>query len=86
MKKKKYATSPVKDSYIMLENKAPEECTFRACTFRACDICKSPYIFDGRSTNCLWCEINKDERKTEDIILRDLMISSSSEAKTDDNI
>ncbi len=34
------------------------------CTFRDCDICQSPYAFDGRLSNCLWCEISK---KTEPI-------------------
>lgn len=55
MKEENYGSSPVKDAYIRLEIKAPE-----GCTFRECDICKTPYCFDGRLKNCLWCEINKE--------------------------
>jgi hypothetical protein len=29
--------------------------------FRKCLLCENPYIYDGTSLNCLWCEINKEE-------------------------
>lgn len=52
-----YGGPPVKDGELSFHIKAPE-----GCTFRECDLCKSPYCFDGRLTNCLWCEINKEEK------------------------
>jgi len=28
--------------------------------FRLCVLCDCPFVFDGKSNNCLWCEIHKD--------------------------
>lgn len=33
----------------------------KGCTFRECELCKKPFVFDGISNNCLWCEIHKED-------------------------
>ncbi len=30
-------------------------------SFRKCGLCKNPFVYDGFSDNCLWCEISKSE-------------------------
>jgi len=29
-------------------------------TFAECNICENPFVYDGTSENCLWCELNKE--------------------------
>jgi hypothetical protein len=28
--------------------------------FKECILCKNPFVYDGTSENCLWCEIHKE--------------------------
>lgn len=37
-------------------------CPPKGTIFRECDICDMPYVYDKTSSNCLWCEINKEEK------------------------
>ncbi len=45
-------TSPVRDAFWVLISGEK--------TFKECILCKNPFIYDGSSENCLWCEINKE--------------------------
>jgi len=29
--------------------------------FKECPLCKNPFVYNGMLSNCLWCEINKDD-------------------------
>ncbi len=30
--------------------------------FKECKLCQNPFVYDGHSENCLFCEINKEEK------------------------
>lgn len=53
-----YADFTTHGEFVKFILKPPE-----GCTFRECDICHNSYCFDGRLTNCLYCEINKEPAK-----------------------
>lgn len=46
------------DEHIYMEIYPP-----LGCIFRLCDLCDNPYVDDGLFNNCLWCEINKEEKQ-----------------------
>lgn len=41
---------------------------FHKKEFRECILCQNPFVWDEKWNNdtCLWCEINKEEEKSED--------------------
>ena len=43
---------------LQIEIKPPKDTEFKEC-----DKCKMPFVYDGTLTNCLWCEIHKDEHE-----------------------
>lgn len=47
------------DKGIFLIIKPPE-----GFTFGECSLCQKPFLYDGTSENCLWCEIHKDDNTT----------------------